>query len=96
MIMPYYNFTAKLQAVARYTYLESSDDNGVRFARYENQVVAGRGDQYQEFYAGLNYYIYKHKLKVQTGVQYADMRDQAGDGGAYSGWAWTTGLRISW
>lgn len=96
MVMPYYNFTAKLQAVARYTYIESRDNNGVRFARYENRVVAGRGDQYQEVYAGLNYYFYQHKFKVQTGVQYADMRDGAGDGGAYSGWAWTTGLRISW
>jgi phosphate-selective porin OprO/OprP len=96
MVMPYYNLTKKLQAVVRYTYLESTDANGVRFNRYENQVAAGRGDQYQEFYAGLNYYLYKHKLKLQTGVQYADMRDQAGDGGGYSGWAWTTGLRISW
>jgi len=96
MIMPYYNLTKKLQAVTRYTYLKSVDDNGIRFARYENQVISGRGDQYQEFYAGLNYYFYKHKLKVQTGVQYADMNDQAGDGGAYSGWAWTTGFRISW
>jgi phosphate-selective porin OprO and OprP len=96
MVMPYYNLTKQLQAVVRYTYLESADDNGVRFNRYENQVVAGRGDQYEEIFVGLNYYFYKHKLKLQTGVQYADMRDQAGDGGAYSGWAWTTGLRISW
>jgi phosphate-selective porin OprO/OprP len=96
MAMPYYNFTKRIQGVLRYTYLASAEDNGVRFARYENQVISGRGDQYQELYTGLNYYFYKHMLKVQTGVQYADMRDQAGDGGAYSGWAWTTGFRISW
>jgi phosphate-selective porin OprO/OprP len=96
MLMPYFNFTKRLQGVLRYTYVASTDDNGVRFARYENQVVSGRGDQYQEFYAGLNYYLYKHKLKIQTGVQYADMQDQAADGGSYAGWAWTTGFRISW
>jgi len=96
MVMPYYNLTDKLQAVARYTYITSDDVNGVRLARYENQVVSGRGDEYNEFYLGLNYYFYGHKLKLQTGVQYAEMRDRANDGGAYSGWGWTTGLRISW
>jgi phosphate-selective porin OprO/OprP len=96
MVMPYYNLTPKFQAVARYTWLKSRDDNGVRFARYQDQVVSGRGDEYNEAYLGLNYYFYGHKLKVQTGVQYADMRDNANDGGDYSGWAWTTGLRIGW
>jgi len=96
MAMPYYNFTPKLQAVARYTWLESRDDNGIRFARYEDQVISGRGDKYSEGYLGLNYYLYGHKLKLQTGVQYAEMRDRANDGGDYSGWAWTTGLRIGW
>ncbi len=96
MLLPYYNITTKLQAVTRYTYLQSSHDNGVRFARYESDVVSGRGDEYNEIYLGLNYYLYGHKLKLQTGVQYADMQDSANDGGKYSGWAWTTGLRIGW
>jgi phosphate-selective porin OprO/OprP len=96
MVMPYYNFTPKLQGVLRYTYLSSDRANGVRLARYESQVVSGRGDEYSEIYAGLNYYLYKHKLKLQTGVQYATMRDQANDGGKYAGFSWTTGLRISW
>ncbi len=96
MLMAHYKLTCQLQAVARYTFVQSADDNGVRFARYENLVVSGRGDEYHEFYAGLNFYIYGHKLKVQTGVQYAEMHDRAEDGGEYAGWAWTTGLRISW
>lgn len=96
MLMPHYKLTERLQAVARYTCLKSADDNGVQIARYENQVVSGRGDEYHEFYAGLNYYFYGHKLKVQTGLQHAEMRDQAGDGGEYSGWAWTIGLRVGW
>jgi phosphate-selective porin OprO/OprP len=96
MAMPYWNLTDKLQAVGRYTYVTSEDPNGVRFATYENAIESGRGDRYNELYGGVNYYFYGHKLKVQTGVQYADMNDRAGDGGAYSGTSWVTGLRIGW
>ena len=96
MLMPFFNLTSHFQVVTRYTYLGSRDDNGVLLARYENQVVDGPGDRYNEFYSGLNYYFYGHKLKLQSGVQFADMNDSAADGGAYSGVAWTTGLRVSW
>ena len=61
-----------------------------------NSIVEGLGDRYTEVYLGLNYYWYGHKLKLQSGVQYLEMRDRANDGGAYSGWSWTTGLRVSW
>jgi hypothetical protein len=44
----------------------------------------------------VNYYFYAHRLKLQSGVQFASMRDRANDGGAYTGTAWTTGLRIGW
>jgi phosphate-selective porin OprO and OprP len=97
VLMPYYNINDKLQAVFRYTFIESDSDNGVRFARYESEPMLGRrGDQYQEAYLGLNYFIYGHKLKLQTGLQYVSMRDQADDGGAFDGLAWTTGIRLSW
>ena len=56
-VMPYYDITDKLQAVGRYTYIESKDPNGIRFARYESRVVSGRGDKYNEVYLGLNYYF---------------------------------------
>ena len=96
MAMPFFNITSKLQAVGRYTFLESDAPNGVRLARYESRVVSGRGDRYQELYLGGNYYFYGHKLKLQTGLQFADMRDRASDSGAYSGVSLTTGLRVSW
>lgn len=95
-LMPFYNFTDKLQGVFRYTYLQSDDDNGVRLNRYENRIERGRGDTANEFYLGLNYYICDHRLKLQTGVQYANMNDDANDGGEYDGWGWTTGLRFYW
>lgn len=96
MAMPFVNATDKLQIVGRYTLLDSDEPNGVRLATYESRLVAGRGDRYTEFYLGANYYFYGHKLKLQTGLQHAEMEDRADDGGAYSGLSWTTGLRIGW
>ncbi len=96
MAMPYFNITDKLQAITRYTHLSSDGLNGVQLGTYENRVVRGRGDDYNEIYVGANYFFYGQKLKLQTGLQFADMNDRANDGGAYSGTAWTTGLRIGW
>ena len=96
MVMPYFNVTDKLQVVGRYTYVTSEEANGVRLARYETQVTGGRGDRYDELYAGVNYYFYGHKLKLQSGLQFADMDDIAADGGAYNGVSSVTGLRVSW
>ena len=95
-VMPFVDASDKLQFVGRYTFLDSERANGVQLASYENRVVRGRGDRYDELYLGANYFFYGHKLKLQTGVQWADLQDAAGDGGAYSGVAWTTGLRTSW
>ena len=94
--MPFVNVTPKFQIVGRYTFIESDEPNGVRLATYESRVVPGRGDEYNELYLGANYYFYGHRLKLQTGVQFADMNDRANDGGEYSGVAWTTGLRVGW
>lgn len=96
MTMPFFNITSRVQVVGRHTYIKSDDPNGVRLARYESQAVSGRGDRYNEFYAGVNYYFYGHKLKLQSGLQFGDMNDSAADGGEYSGVASTTGLRVSW
>ena len=96
LVMPFLNVTRALQIVARYTSVISHDVNGVRLATYESRVEEGRGDEYREFYVGANYYFYGHRLKLQTGLQFADMNDRAADGGEYSGTSWTTGLRIGW
>jgi phosphate-selective porin OprO/OprP len=94
--MPFVNLTDKFQVVGRYTYITSDAPNGVRLTTYESRIVGGRGDEYNELYAGANYYFYGHKLKLQTGVQFADMNDRANDGGVYSGVSWITGLRVGW
>jgi len=94
--MPFVNVTSTFQIVGRYTFIESDAPNGIRLATYESRVVTGRGDKYKELYLGANYYFYGHRLKLQSGVQFADMNDRANKGGAYSGVAWTTGLRVGW
>ncbi|HET9358107.1 MAG TPA: porin [Vicinamibacterales bacterium] len=94
--MPFVNLTPKLQVVGRYSYMGSADPNGIRLGTYENRLVAGRGDEYTELYLGANYYFYGHKLKLQTGLQWADMNDRANDGGEYAGFSWTTGVRVGW
>ncbi len=94
--LPWFSITDRLQLAGRYTFVKSDERNGVRLNRYENVVTGGKGDRYDELYAGLNYLIYGHKLKAQTGLSWADMSDRAGDGGAYDGWSWTTALRASW
>lgn len=96
MVMPYFNLSEKMQLVGRLTFVDSDDENGVRLNRYEKVLSSDRGDKYTEAYAGFNYYLYGHKLKLQTGLQYADMEDRAADGGAYNGLSWVTGFRISW
>ena len=83
--MPYFNVNEKLQLVTRYTFLDSDGPNGLGLATYENRVARGSGDQYHEGYLGVNYFFYAHRLKLQSGVQFAETRDRANDGGAYSG-----------
>ena len=94
--MPFFNVTDRLQGVVRYTFIDSDEPNGIRLAAYESRVVTGRGDEYNELYLGANYHFYGHRLKLQTGVQFADMNDRANDGGDFSGVSWTTGLRVGW
>jgi phosphate-selective porin OprO/OprP len=96
MLMPYFNATSRLQFVYRYTFVDSDANNGVSLPTYENRLVRGAGDEYNENYLGVNYYFYGHRLKLQSGVAFADMQDRANDGGAYSGTSWVTGLRIGW
>ncbi len=105
VVMPTYQQNEKVQWVARYTYLSSSEDNGVRLGRYDSKVVdeygqssvdGERGDRYQEVYAGVNWFINDHKLKLQAGLQYAKMDDNANDGGAYDGWSFTVAMRSYW
>jgi phosphate-selective porin OprO/OprP len=96
VVTPFYRFLDCFELVGRYTFLNSFDDNGVRLARYESRIESGLGDRYNELFFGLNWYLYGHKLKWQTGVKLTQMDDAADDGGDYRGVGWTTGFRMSW
>ena len=95
-LMPYYDFTDNWQAVMSYNYVTSDGSNGVRLDRYENRSVSGRADEVHEFFAGLNYYLYGHKLKWQNGIEFTTASGSSNDGGAYDGWGFTSGIRLSW
>ncbi len=94
-VQPWFNLTKKLQLVGRYTYLSSDDPKGIRLHRYDNTITKPKGDQYNEYYLGLNYSIYGQRLKVQTGLSYADLGNSAKSRADYHAWTWTTGLRLS-
>jgi len=96
LVMPYYEIMDKLQLVFRYSLVTSSADNGVRLNRYESRIESGRSDEAHEYFLGLNWYLYGHKLKWQNGVEYTHTSDSARDDGAYDGWGFTSGIRLSW
>lgn len=95
-LMPFYNVSSLVQLVLRYTYISGDGENALNLGRYDKVIVPGHGDEYNEIYGGVNIYFYVHKLKWQTGIQYADMSDSAGDSGAIKGWGLTSGLRTYW
>lgn len=95
-VMPFYSMSDKFQYVMRYTYIHSSDENGIRLGRYDSKIESGKGDRYRELYGGVNWYFNRHKLKLQLGVQYAQMEDSAQDGGDFDGWGLTTAFRFYW
>lgn len=98
MVMPIYHFTDKLEGVFRYHWANSNADNGLnlqsRYERKASNLDGTYGDEYHSFYGGLNYFIYEHKLKLMTGVEYSIMDDNANDGGEFSGWTGFGGLRL--
>ena len=47
-----------------------------RSGRRRNPIraeTAGRGDEMQEYFVGINYFFYGHKLKWQNAIQYTEM-----------------------
>jgi hypothetical protein len=91
IVIPTYNITDQLQLVGRYQLGLSNDDGGLApLRRYEKAVGATNGDVYNAAYLGLNYFIYEHKLKLMTGVEYANMS------GGESTWTYLAGVRVYW
>lgn len=83
VILPHFMLTDRVQLVGRYTWSGSNAIDGIRLQnRYERRTVPEGfefGDRHQAIYAGVNYYIYGHKLKLMTGLEYADFDSASGN-----------------
>jgi phosphate-selective porin OprO/OprP len=87
-LQPSYFITHEWQIATRYQLAGSNNDEGLNAQRrYERAAGLGRGDRYQAGYLGVNYYIANHRLKLMTGIEYANMN------GEYS-WTTSTMLRF--
>lgn len=101
-VIPSYFIAEGLQVVGRVQYASSDRANGLGLpSRYE-AVIPGddRGDSYLSGYLGLNYYLYGHKLKLMTGIEYSSMdgsgtvKGTKGGDGDYDGYTVFAGLRM--
>ena len=97
-IIPSYYIYDGLQVVARFQIATSDDANDLslpsRYEAFAPNLGDKKGDRYVSSYLGLNYYIYGHKLKVMTGVEYSSMAGGSG-GGDFDGYTVIGGLRFS-
>ncbi|MES2439639.1 MAG: porin [Verrucomicrobiota bacterium] len=95
-IIPSYFIADGLQLVGRVQFATSSGADGLKSpGRYDEASLLpeagdGKGNTFVSTYAGLNYYLYGHKLKLMTGVEYTHL-----GGGDYDGTTFYSGLRFS-
>jgi hypothetical protein len=58
--------------VARYQLAGSNDANGlIAQRRYEREANLRLGERYQAGYAGLNFHLAEHRVKLMSGIEYA-------------------------
>lgn len=103
-IIPSYYITKKLQVVARLQVATASKGDAIQEqGRYERLATDGmgnnvknttrltdeRGNTYTAEYIGLNYYLYGHKLKVMSGIEFSQL-----GAGQYDGYTAMTGIRM--
>lgn len=92
-LTPSYYIADGLQLVGRLQVATSTDPDGISLPnRYEKwaPTADSKGNTYLSAYAGFNYYIYGHKLKLMNGIEYSTL-----GGGDYDGYTFLSGLRFS-
>ena len=83
----------KVEAVIRYQWAHSTGDELRLQSRNTRNVLSGdglsdiRGDDHHSIYAGLNYFLCGHNLKILTGVEYETLDGPNGDTEATTLWA---------
>ncbi len=76
-IQPSYFITNKLQLATRYQFAASDEGDGLLAQRrYERPAGLTRGDRYNAGYAGFNYYVAGHRIKLMNGLEYSDLSGQ--------------------
>ncbi len=76
-LQPSYFLNRQWQLAGRYQLAGSNGDEGLKpQRRYESKAGFEKGDLYHAGYAGINYYIAEHRLKLMQGVEYANMSGQ--------------------
>ena len=94
-LIPSYYIADGIQLVGRVQLATSDGPDGIGLSgRYEkvspDGAVDSKGNSYASVYAGVNYYLYGHKLKLMNGIEYSHL-----GGGAYDGYTFLSGLRMS-
>jgi len=91
--MPSYELVEdKLEAVFRYQWAHSTGDRLRLQSRNTRNVYRAdgfsdfRGDNHHSIYAGLNYFISGHNLKLMTGVEYETLDGGGVDADATTLW----------
>jgi len=91
VVMPHYDLTDKLQAVAKYTYAED-----LRVDRPQRHASRPSVDGYSSLYLGLNYRICGDHLKLMAGYEYASADRVVGTNTEYRNDSWLVGVRTTW
>lgn len=87
-LQPSYFFTPTTQVTTRYQLASSNKSDGLLpQQRYEGEVGIGPGSLYQAGYIGLNYFLLGHRLKLMTGLEYANMS-------GHESWTASTMIRL--
>ena len=95
-VIPSYFIADGLQLVGRVQVATSNGADGLKSpGRYDEASLLpsggdAKGNSLVSTYLGLNYYIYGHKLKLMSGVEYTHL-----GGGDYDGTTFYSGLRFS-
>lgn len=89
-IMPFYDLNDTFQLVGSYTHIES-DDAVLSVTRYAKDLQTGKTESADEFYLGLNTFLFGHKLKWQNGATYTTTDDDE-----FEGFSYTSALRLAW
>jgi phosphate-selective porin OprO/OprP len=95
-LMPFWSFNDTWQVVARYALVHSADGAGAKLGRYPRKNASGLYEDIHDAYLGFNCFLYGHKLKWQSGLEYNYGLNEAVTGADYRGWGASTGIRISW